>query len=101
VTPEGKVKKAIKKLLEHHDCYYYMPVTNGMGAASVDFVCVLPPHGTALFIEAKAANGKVTPRQSQVLRLVESKGAIVFVQYGEDVTALQDVIVKAVLCKPE
>jgi hypothetical protein len=31
MTPEGKVKKAVKEYLQSIGAWYYMPVTNGMG----------------------------------------------------------------------
>ena len=42
-TPEGKVKAACKKKLKERGCYFFMPVSNGMGAHGVpDIICCVP-----------------------------------------------------------
>jgi hypothetical protein len=70
VTPEGKVKDAIKKLLKSRDIWYYLPVSNGMGQHGIpDFICCVPPTGKFLAIETKAP-GKlrtVTPLQERAI----------------------------------
>ena len=53
LTPEGRVKKAVKEYLTSIGAYYYMPVSNGMGRVGApDFlVCYL---GRFIGIETKA-----------------------------------------------
>jgi hypothetical protein len=70
MTPEGRIKARIKKVLDHYGVYYFMPVQSGYGAAGVDFHCVVGWRGIALafFIEAKA-DRKPTPRQELFLRM--------------------------------
>jgi pantoate kinase len=55
-TPEAKVKKQIRKILDTTRCYYAMPVGSGFGNSGVpDFlVC---HQGTFVGIEAKAGKG--------------------------------------------
>ena len=77
MTPEGKVKDFIKKFLLKHNAYYYMPVSNGMGAPTLDFICVYA--GRAFFIEAKAPGKKPTPRQLAFIKDMETYNAPSFV----------------------
>jgi hypothetical protein len=77
MTPEGKVKAAVKELLQKHNVYSFMPVQNGMGKPGLDFHCVL--HGVAFFIETKAPGGKPTPRQQLTMTEVQAAGAVWFV----------------------
>ena len=65
MTPEGKVKKEIKRVLDAFNVYYLMPVQMGIGAAGLDFHCVVRfgDHGLAFFIETKAPGEKPTDRQ--------------------------------------
>ena len=65
MTPEGRVKKNIKRILDSFGVYYFMPVQHGYGAAGLDFHCVVRfgniPY--AFFIEAKKPGGEPTGRQ--------------------------------------
>lgn len=55
MTPEGRVKTAVKTFLGIRGIWYYMPVSNGMGQHGVpDFICCVPPMGKFLAIETKA-----------------------------------------------
>ena len=79
VTPEGRIKKKIKTLLDEYETkiYYYMPVPSGYGAATVDYLgCA---NGVFFGIEAKAPGGHPTPRQRAVLVQIEMAGGRGFV----------------------
>jgi hypothetical protein len=77
VTPEGRVKNKVKKLLTEHKAYYFMPVQNGMGRAGLDFHgCHL---GHAFFIETKTGAKQPTPRQCVTIEEIEAAGGRVFV----------------------
>lgn len=66
MTPEGRVKNAIKKHLKENDIWFYMPMSNGMGRVGCpDFlVCYL---GLFVAFEAKAPgkSNTVTPNQER------------------------------------
>lgn len=68
-TPEGRVKDKIKAILRELDCWYYMVVSAGYGAPSLDFLCAR--NGRMFAIEAKAKNKKPTPRQLITIREME------------------------------
>jgi hypothetical protein len=83
VTPEGKVKKVVRKLLDSFpNVYYAMPVQGGYGAALLDFYghC----SGDFFAIETKAPGKKLTPRQEMIVTKIEASGGMVFVIDSED-----------------
>ena len=89
MTPEGKVKAKVKKKLALPGVYSHMPVQNGMGAPSLDFVCckktLITPEmvgqevGLYFAIETKAGNKQPTARQGITIAEMEAAGAKVFV----------------------
>lgn len=85
-TPEGKVKAKVKDVLKKHGAYYHMPVQNGMGAPSLDFVCC--HKGLYFAIETKAGNKQPTPRQETTINQIRLAGGLAFVI--NEVTGLSD-----------
>lgn len=81
-TPEGKVKSKIKKLLNKYGAYSHMPVQNGMGAPSLDYVACY--KGLFLGIEAKAPGKKPTDRQVRTMSQMRNAGGYVFVIDGDE-----------------
>lgn len=76
MTPEGKVKARVKALLKRLSAYYHMPVQNGMGAPSLDFIGC---HAGRFFaIETKAGNKDMTDRQKQTASEMRKAGGEVF-----------------------
>lgn len=73
MTPEGKVKAKVKKILIECGAYYAMPIGTGFGNAGVpDFlVCY---RGKFIGIECKANGGKPTALQLKNLADIESAG---------------------------
>lgn len=80
MTPEGAVKEKVKKLLKEFGAYFHMPVQNGMGKPSLDFVCC--HKGRFLAIETKTEKGKLTLRQQATIDEMQKAGAIVLVIRG-------------------
>lgn len=80
MTPEGKVKEKIKKILKAHNIYYAMPHGAGYGDAGVpDFLCCIPPEGKFMAIEAKANGGKTTALQQKNLSDIDARGGMPWV----------------------
>ena len=91
MTPEGRVKKNIRRVLDNFPFVYsFMPVQMGLGASGLDFHCVagklfqigflveLIP--VAFFIEAKKPGGEPTDRQETFAKeRKEHQNAITFV----------------------
>lgn len=76
MTPEGRVKNKVKDVLKRYGAYYHMPVQNGMGAPSLDFVgCI---HGFYFAIETKAEDKQMTARQESTAEQIRKAGGIVF-----------------------
>lgn len=90
-TPEGRVKDAIKKLLNARGIWYFMPSANGFGKVGVpDFICCW--EGRFLAIEAKAP-GKInntTPNQKMRIEEINNSMGIAFA--ADDVKIVEDVL---------
>ena len=75
MTPEGKVKDAVRKLLKARTIWYYQPMQNGMGQVGIpDFICCW--NGRFLGIETKALGKRkdTTPNQDKVLAEIVTHG---------------------------
>lgn len=82
MTPEGKVKVQVKKVLaQYEDLWQHWAVQNGMGTPTLD--CTGWYRGHAFAIETKAPGNEPTPRQIITIGLMEKAGAKVFVIDGE------------------
>ena len=79
MTPEGKIKFKIKKVLDKYESsiYSYMPVPGGYGKQTVDYLGCF--HGRFFAIEAKRPGKDPTTKQAQVLADVMIAGGMTFV----------------------
>ena len=78
MTPEGKIKRAISRVLDKFKgTYIFMPVPGGYGPSSLDYL--LCANGHFIAIEAKAPGKKPTPRQKFIIRQITQAGGTVFV----------------------
>lgn len=75
-TPEGRVKAAVRKVLDTYGVWYYMPVQTGWGTAGIpDFVCC--DRGLFLSIETKAPGklNNLSPHQRRIgAEIQQAKG---------------------------
>lgn len=76
MTPEGRVKDRLKKLLKEYGVYWLMPVQNGMGAPALDFHCI--HEGRGFCVETKAGNKKMTPRQENTASEIRAAKGLAF-----------------------
>jgi Holliday junction resolvase len=92
MTPEGKVKAKVVKILKELGVYYFMPVSNGMGTMGIfDIVCCV--DGVFLGIECKAdAKKRPTPLQTRNAKMAAAAGAVVFLVHIDNVKDLEDTI---------
>ena len=78
ITPEAKVKTAVKKLLDSLNIYHFMPPANGFGRAGIpDIVGCMDGHFIA--IECKAGKGQTTALQDRELNNILNAGGTVFI----------------------
>lgn len=93
MTPEGRVKAAVKALLKKRGIWFYMPIQNGMGRVGIpDFICCW--NGRFLAIETKAPGklNNTTANQDLVLSEIrEHKGVALVV---DDAAKLEDLLHK-------
>lgn len=83
MTPEGRIKEKVKRALAKlARLYRFMPVQNGMGAPSLDFL--LCAGGWFVAIETKAPGKKPTPRQEDTMKAITDAHGIVFVVDGDE-----------------
>lgn len=98
-TPEGRVKDAIRKLLESKGVWFagrptpqvvtgwmYMPVPMGMGVAGIPDFCGIY-KGRALYIEAKAPGGRPSENQKKRHEEIRAAGGIVILADNAEVVA--------------
>lgn len=74
-TPESKVKKAVSKILDAREIYYFYPSTHGYGRSGVPDIiaCV---NSVFVAIECKAGKGKTTALQDREIRRIRQSGGI-------------------------
>ncbi len=94
MTPEGKVKEAVRKFLRARGVWFYQPVQNGMGQVGIPaFVCCY--KGIFIAIETKAP-GKmhtVTANQQRVLdQIRDHKGLALVVDSVDSLAPVFDTL---------
>jgi hypothetical protein len=82
MTPEGKVKAKVKRILNGYECYQFWPVQTGYGASTLDNISCY--KGYYFAIETKAPGKKPTPRQLLVIEAIQDAGGRIFVIDGEE-----------------
>jgi hypothetical protein len=91
VTPEGKVKAKVKKVLGEIGAYYAMPMGSGWGNSGVpDFlVCY---QGRFIGIECKAGGNGPTALQESNLKAIQKAGGNALVIHEGNVDFLRNLI---------
>ena len=78
MTPEGKVKAKVKKILAEVGAYYAMPMGTGMGSSGVpDFL--ICKGGLFYVIECKANGNKPTALQEANMKRIREAGGVTLV----------------------
>lgn len=92
MTPEGRVKDAVKKVLKKHGIWYFMPMQNGFGVVGIpDFICCI--DGLFFTVETKAPGKRenTTPNQQRVMREILEHGGYAIV--ADDAKQVEDYII--------
>jgi Holliday junction resolvase len=91
MTPEGKVKAKVRKLLDSMGVYHFMPVSNGMGVMGIpDIIGCL--NGLFIAIECKAGKGKLTALQERAIASIEKAGGFTFVAREDNIDELKGLL---------
>lgn len=90
MTPEGRVKVVVKRIILAYKPHIYSHwiVTNGMGHPTLD--CIGWVDGDAFAVETKAAGEKLTPRQVVTMHDMQAGGGTVFAIIGRDELVLAE-----------
>ena len=90
-TPEWKVKKAVRLLLDKLGVYHFMPPANGFGRAGIpDIVGCMDGHFIA--IECKAGKGTTTALQDRELNAILNAGGTVFIAREHNLDELKTLL---------
>ena len=88
MTPEGKIKKIVRDVLDANGAWYFMPFGGGMGKAGVPDIVGIH-KGFGFGIECKAGRGKVTALQERELgKILRAGGFPLVVNENEGLETL-------------
>lgn len=87
MTPEAKVKKQVKKVLDEINCYHFSPLTGGYGRSGVPDIiaCV---KGKFVAIECKAGKGTTTALQKYNIEKINTAGGLAIVINESNIDSL-------------
>ena len=90
LTPEAKVKKKVKEILDQMGVYHFSPMQNGMGRAGIpDIIGCL--EGQFIGIECKAGKGTTTALQERELTRIQNAGGYALVVNEENINQLWEI----------
>ena len=88
MTPEAKVKKKTKDLLDKYNVYHFSPFQAGMGRAGIpDVIACFKSHFIA--IECKAGDNKPTLLQERELNRIRDHGGHAMVVNEDNLDQLE------------
>ena len=91
MTPEAKVKKSVRRVLDELGAYYVMPVTGGYGnQGAPDFLVCL--GGKFYGLECKAGKGKTTALQDLNLEQIKKAGGVALIVREDNVGDLLNLL---------
>ena len=93
-TPEGKVKKKVRDLLNRLGIWHYLPANNGYGRHGIpDFVAIV--NGQFVGIEVKAdRTKKPTALQIRCGEEITAAGGVWFLVYDDGTLATLEAYIK-------
>ena len=90
-TPESRVKKAVRKLLDTYGAYYFFPAANGFGRAGIpDIICCI--RGRFLAIECKAGKNKTSGYQEMEIEAIRKHHGLAVVINENNLDELEDLL---------
>ena len=95
MTPEAKVKKKVKQILDDISCYHFSPQTGGYGKSGIPDI-ITCYKGRFIAIECKAGKGQVTALQKyNIDQIKANQGLAIVINEGnieELLTLLKEVL---------
>lgn len=84
MTPEGRVKAAVRKMLGELGAYHFAPPANGYGRMGIPDIigCY---RGYFFAIECKAGRGKLTALQELEIERIREAGGVAWVVNEENI----------------
>jgi hypothetical protein len=92
MTPEAKVKKQVKAILDELEVYHFSPMQNGMGRAGIPDI-IACHGGRFIGIECKAGDNKPTALQERELNRILNAGGEAYVIYEENIEQLREELI--------
>ena len=90
-TPESKVKKRVREMLDTLGIYHFMPPANGFGRAGIpDIIACMDGHFIA--IECKAGKGTTTALQERELDRIHNAGGTTYIAREDNIDELQQIL---------
>jgi len=90
-TPESKVKKRVREVLDKLGIYHFMPPANGFGRAGIpDIIACMDGHFIA--IECKAGKGTTTALQNRELDRIHNAGGTTYIARESNINELQQLL---------
>lgn len=87
MTPEGKVKKQVKKILDDLGCYHFSPMMDGYGKSGVPDI-IACYHGMFIGIECKSGKNEPTLLQKHNMDLIQRAGGYTIVVNESNIQVL-------------
>lgn len=79
MTPEGRVKAAIKRWLDRHGAWHFSPSANGFGMAGVpDIICCYAGRMIAIEVKAHGKLNALTELQKLRIDEIRRAGGVAF-----------------------
>jgi Holliday junction resolvase len=90
MTPEAKVKKKVKEMLDAMGVYHFSPYQAGFGRAGIpDIIGCF--DGQFIAIECKAGKGTTTALQERELTRIQNAGGYALVVNEKNINQLQEI----------
>ena len=92
MTPEGRIKKKVKAILDEQQVYHFSPMQNGMGRAGIPDI-IACHGGKFIGIECKAGDNKPTALQERELNRILNAGGEAYVINEENIEQLREELI--------
>lgn len=93
MTPEGKVKAAVKRVLDAKGVWHFSPVSNGMGRHGIpDIICCWDGKFLAIEVKAPGKRANTSALQDREIKAIGNAGGTAIVV--DDVDQIVDLLTR-------